>query len=144
MGEAMPERIRTLYSDYIETAVLLEKNRKFGQGMFGIGKSPADNPCHESFVNDLAALLKEYARETPPSDELRSVLEWIYRAPIEHQRPQSMHWILVAAHGTTLELIPLLDAADAEALRGQYARDYRRWERLPVQKQVLSALEKRI
>ena len=41
------ERIRKLYEGYLKTAEELEKNRKIGDGLFGLGHGPEDDPCHE-------------------------------------------------------------------------------------------------
>ena len=53
------ERVRALYRDYLEKATELERNRKPGRGLFGVGAKPADAPCHEQFVSALRELLAE-------------------------------------------------------------------------------------
>ena len=62
--------------------------------------------------------------------------------PTEHREPLSAYWMLLAAHGTVLDLIPMLSPADAAELMKEYGKLYRRWERLPVQKNVIKALQK--
>ena len=136
-------RIRTLYETYIDTVETLERNRKPGEGLLGLKPGPADDPCHDRFVDDLTAALEEYAAEEPTSEETRSVLEYVFTVPLSHCEPKSAYWMLAAVHGLTQPLIGRLSPADASALARLYAGSYRRWERLPAQKQALSALKKR-
>jgi len=139
---ADPARIRALYEAYLDTVGTLERNRKPGEGIFGLKGGPADDPCHDRFVDDLTAAIADFAAQEPASGECRAVLEHMFTAPSCHRALKSAYWILIAVHGLTPPLIGRLAAADAAALHGLYGREYRRWERLPVQKQVLEALKK--
>ena len=49
--------------------------------------------------------------------------------------------MLIAVHGLTNGLIPLLSKDDAAALLETYCKTYRRWERLPVQKNIIRLLK---
>ena len=134
-------RVQALYGAYVEKATQLEINRKPGQGLFGIGTKPADDPCHERFILDLRKLTGAFAEEGASPEAVREVLAYIFRAPLEHRDPASIYWTLIAAHSAAQDLAGRLSPADAEALRAQYARDYRRWNRLPIQDKVLAALK---
>ena len=129
--------IRKIYDSYLEKALAAERNRKPTDGMFGIGKKAGDDPCHTEFAEALEAALNDYAAEQHDSAELRLLLEYMYSMPKAHEDPKSIYWMLIAVHGLTLQLISGLSQQDAAALRKQYAVLYRRWERLPVQQQVL-------
>lgn len=133
------ESVQALYRDYLEKAEELEKNRKPGQGLFGVGAKPADDPCHERFIRELYELLS--TSDEAESGGLRETLAYIYHAPLEHKEPASIYWTLIAAHGATLKRIPSLTASDAGALAETYAATYRRWNRLPVQDKVIDALK---
>ena len=135
--------LRALYEAYIAKAEQLERDRKPGQGIFGIPGGPKDDPCHEQFAADVQALLDDMVSQRPTSAQAREALAYIYRAPREHREPQTVYWMLQAVHGLTVPLAALLDRADAKALRDEYVKMYRRWERLPAMNQALAALDRR-
>ena len=134
--------IETLYAQYLEQAVEAEQNRRLTDGMFGFGKKPADDPCHTQFIEALQQTLQAYAQSESEPTELKELLSMIFRMPTEHREPKSAYWMLLAAHGTVRELIPKLTPDDAAALTKEYAKLYRKWERLPVQDEVYKALQK--
>ena len=134
--------VQALFRNYIEEAERLEKERKPSDGLFGMGPKPADDPCHDTFADDLEAALSGFAAGDPEPEEVREVLSFIYHAPKEHPEPLSVFWMLNAVHGLTADLIPLLDPKDAALLCGQYDQDFPRRERLPAQKKVYEALKK--
>ena len=133
--------IRKIYDAYFEKALAAEQNRKPTDGMFGIGKKAGDDPCHAAFAAELESALHEYASERPASDDVRTLLTYIYQIPKSHEDPKSMYWMLIAVHGLTNNLIPLLNAQDAADLVRTYQAEYKRWERLPVQQKILRALK---
>lgn len=133
--------IRKIYDSYFDKALAAEQNRKPTDGMFGIGKKPGDDPCHTEFAAELEAALNTYKEGSPASAEVRELLDFMYQLPKSHEEPKSIYWMLIAVHGLSAILIPLLGQSDAAALRKSYAAAYKRWERLPVQQQILRALE---
>ena len=136
--------IRALYEDYIAEVTSLERNRKPGEGIFGLRGGPADNPCHDRFAADLEQLLGEFTDAAPSPAEVRQLLEYMYTVPPAHREPRGAYWMLLAVHKLSLPLIPALTPQDAAALRTLYAKTYPRWERLPVQESLLSALKERM
>ena len=140
----MDERnaVRQLYADYLERAHQVERDHKPGDGLFGFGSKPSDDPCHSQFAQELEECLKKLAAEAPSSTVVREVLDSIYEAPGENRDFLSAYWMLVAVQGVTLDLIPLLAPADAEALWRRYKKMYPRWERLPAQEKVHAALKR--
>lgn len=135
--------IRALMEAYLTEAQALEKNRKPGEGLFGFGKKPADDPCHVKMILALKEKFETAAETQAPSADVRTALEYVYGLAKAYQNTPSMHIPLIGAHGSTLPAIPLLNGADAAALLGAYIHQYRRRERLPVQKLVIRALEAR-
>lgn len=135
--------IKQICDEYIAEAERLESERKIGDGLFGIGKKPADDPCHDKFADDMEKAFAEIAKESPDSSSVREILSYIYHLPKEHDKPASVFWMLNAIHVFTLPLIEFLSSDDAKLLTSGYASDYRRWDRLPAQEQVYKALKKR-
>ena len=134
--------VQTLIEEYAEKAAELERNRKLGEGLFGITPGPADNPAHDKFVEDLRQMLGQFAAQDPPSEQVLPVLESVYDAAQAHQAVKSAYWMLMAVHGLTVDLIPRLNQADAAELLSRYEAQFPRRVRMPVQKQVISALKK--
>ena len=75
-------------------------------------------------------------------DEARTTLQAQIQAYPDGDMAKDAYWMLLAVHGLSLPLIGRLSAPDADGLYRSYAKAYRRWERLPVQEQVLAALKK--
>lgn len=136
------ESVRELYERYIAKVEQLERDKKPGDGLFGFGSAPKDDPCHERFAQELEELLGQIDAQEPGSDEVRELLEYIYRAPRTYPEPLSAYWTLEAVQGLTAPLAARLTPADARALRDEYAKQYKRWERMPSHKKALAALEK--
>ena len=140
--EQFLNRLTALYDRYLETVKKLVRERKPGEGMFGFGGGPANNPCHDRFAEDLAVLLGELTEENAPSALRRRAMELVYTAPLKYPEPRSAYWMLLAVHGLTHALIPGLTAEDADALAALYEQSYPRRTRLPVQIETLDLLRK--
>ena len=134
------EDLTALYDGYLREAMQAEQEQKPFDGLFGFGKKAADDPCHDRFAANLKEWLEAFGEEKLDSSEIREVLSLIYRAPKKYPDPKSSFWMLIAVQSLTLGLIPKLSESDARALVGEFAGLYKRWERLPVQKQILDAL----
>lgn len=134
--------VRELYEAYIEKTRQLERDKKLGNGWMGLKPGPKDDPCHGQFARDLERVLAELLAREPTPGQAREVVAYILRAAQTDGVPETALWMFQAVHGLTVPMIGRLDSADARALRDEYAKRYRRWERLPVQKKALEALEK--
>lgn len=139
----MLEKLDALYEAYLTEFRRLEQDRKPLEGAFGLGGGPQSYPCHDKFAEDLERLLRDFAAQSPSSQEVGQALNYIYfTAPARFQSGPAVDWMLLAVHGFTLELIGLLSAADAEPLCRAYRGAYPRHSRLPVQKKLFAALQK--
>ena len=136
------QQLTALYESYLDEARKVELSRKPGEGIFGIGKRPSDDPCHDRFAANLKEWLEAFGEEAPDSAAIREVLSLVYKAPKKYPDPKSSFWMLIAVQSLTLGLIPRLSESDARALVGEFGGLYKRWERLPVQRQILDALIK--
>ena len=133
--------VRQLYLQYYADADAAVKKCGPADGLFGLGKKAADDPCHTAFFEALEKALAQFRQEEPDSGAVRALLSFIYEAPDTHREPVSAYWMLIAAHGLTAGLIGSLCREDAAALYDDYRSRYRRWERLPVQKDILQMLK---
>ena len=133
--------LESLYDRYIDEAEQAEMERRPGDGLLGIGKTPDNDPCHDRFVNDLETIISHLSEDGRDSSEMLEQLLFIYKAPLEHRKPASVYWMLLAVHGMTLPMIRGLDVADAESLSQWYKEKYPRRERFPAQKQVIKTLK---
>ena len=102
------ESLQGLYDEYLEKAITVERNRRPGEGIFGFGKKPSDDPCHARFLEDLKDWLEAFRGGEPDSGEAREVLTLIYRAAKENPEPPSAYWVLIAAQSLMQELMHLL------------------------------------
>ena len=135
--------IRQLYADYLEQVRQAELSRKPLEGYMGFGRRLGNDPCHGEFAKALEDLLGDIAGRWPDSGETRAMLEYIYRAPMEHREPLAVYWMLIAVHGPTIQLLDRLNREDLLEIWTEYKKLYQRGDRLPVQKKVLAALRSR-
>ena len=63
------QQLTTLYENYLDEARKVELARKPGEGIFGIGKRPSDDPCHDRFAANLKEWLEAFGEEEPDSAE---------------------------------------------------------------------------
>ena len=67
----------------------------------------------------------------------------MYEIPLRHRDNSLAYWMLLAVQGLTAELVSHLGARDASELLRWFRDAYPRFERMPAQKKVLSALKAR-
>lgn len=136
------DELRQLYTDYLEQARALEKNRRLGEGFLGFGRRPADDPCHLRFVEDVNRTVQIIAEEDD-AETVAEALRWICDAPLRFpEEPASVYWTLMAAHVGMLAGIPFLNRQDAKDLLEHYETTWPKKERMPLQQQVCKALKK--
>lgn len=134
--------LKSLYEGYLEDAKRVERERKPGEGLFGIGKTPADDPCHDRFAGEFEKTVSQLCDDGLCSKDMLDQLLFIYKAPLENREPASAYWMLLAVHGKTLPMIEKLDKEDAGELSRWYKGKYPRRERFPAQKQVIESLKR--
>ena len=133
-------RLKELDEAYVEEVRLLERNRKPGEGIFGLKGGPGDNPCHDRFAETLHGFYEEFASQKPDSAAVRALMEFSCTAPLEKGVPRTAYWMLIAVQSLTQPLIALLDAPDAGALAELWEKSFRRRERMPAQLKLIKAL----
>ena len=138
---ALLEAVYQSYRKDLETAILKQRP---ADGLFGIGSSIERDPCHDRFDAQILALITQVSASDPSSDLARQLLQILLIHPDLAQWHVSAQWMLRAAERHALLLIPSLNAQDAAELVKQYDSQYKRWDRLPAQKDVYKALKARI
>lgn len=132
----------SLYEAYLDEFHRLEQKRRSMEGAFGIGNGPQNHPCHEKFAQDLEQMLKDLSAQAPSSEQASQVLRYIYcTAPVRWESETAAYWMMLAVQGLTGELIERLDTSTAKALCEEYQHLYPRYQRLPVQNRIFSALQ---
>ncbi len=140
----MLKEVVRLYEAYLDEFHRLEQNRKPMEGVFGMGTGPKDYPCHEKFAQDLDQLLESLTAQAITPEQAGNLLRYIYcTAPVLWESETSVYWMLLAVHGSTMGLIKHLDASTAKALYEEYRHLYPRYIRLPIQKKIFTALQRR-
>lgn len=141
-GSEALARLQGLTEDYRATVAALEAKRRPGDGLLGLKGGPEDDPCHERFAAEVEGLLKE-STAASSSGEAAAILAYLLETPDKLRDSKSAYWMLIAVQGFGMDLIDRLNAADAKALLERFTARYPRWERLPVQDQLLKKLKNR-
>lgn len=114
-----------------------------GDGFMGLGRDHRREPCHLRFYESAGALVDRAVREglaPEAAAETARFLLTLSQAEEYHELTAPMR---EAAQGHVLALTELLPPETAAELVEWYRGKYRRSQRLPVQKKVLAALERR-
>ena len=135
------QEFQMLIRQYSEDVQELQKHRKLFDGLFGMGGSAANAPCHDRLDRAVEELCGRAAEETAEAPERAELVREILQAQGRWQGPEYARLMLAALQRHTLGLIPLLEAGDRAALLGWYEKEYPRRKRLPVQDQILKALK---
>ena len=127
-----------LYSWYEAQVKEIEQKKKFMDGIFGLGKRPADAPCHEEMDQRVKALAEQAAESD--AEAIGSLVTAVLKAPADWKGPLYARMALVAAQRHMIPLIPRMNTADREALGAWYTAHWPKQERFPVQKEIIRLL----
>lgn len=140
---AVPESIVGAYSAYLEGMDEARRGRRSIDGLLGLGRDAAAERCQDQFVSALRAAVEDFAASQPASADVCDSVRYILAQAHEHRKAQSAYWMLLASHAMALPLVELLTAAQSREVLDWFEGEYPRRERLPVQKQLLTALKAR-
>jgi len=138
--EELYAALQQAYTDYRQELAEAERKQKPTDGLLGFGRSLKDDACHDRFDERLAQAVERLCAGAPGPEEAERAVRLLLLREGDGAWPLSAQWMLRAAERHSLPLIPFLSREAASALAKAYARHYRPWDRLPVQKQVLKAL----
>lgn len=130
-----------IYAVYRRDLEECARKQKPAAGLFGVGHSIKDDACHDRFDEAVKSFAEKAAGEAT-SGEVREIIRRLYTEADGKDYPLSAVWMMIAAERHILLLIPSLTEEDAAELYAGYARRYKRWNRLPAQKEVCAALRK--
>ena len=119
------------------------KKAKPTDGLLGFGKSVKDDACHDRFDERIAQAVSEMTAGAPAAEDAERALRLILMRSRETDWHLSAQWMLRAAERHALTLVPFLKPEAAETLCREYGECYRRWDRLPAQKEIYKALKAR-
>ncbi len=140
MSDAM-KRIEQCYEKYTKNVQIILSEAKPVDGLLGFGEDPSRHPCHEAFYYEVEALIKAVAAEEKDPAVLAQVVSYMIRAEIIWQDHRDAVWMMIAASGHALEIIPALKREDAKKLLKLYGDIVPRFRRLPVQKKIAAGLK---
>ena len=118
----------------------LKKSLRLGDGLLGFGKAPGNDPCHAKLDQRAAELAQAWAQPDRDRAEAAELVRLYLSIDKSLALPSYAQGMLVAIQRHTLPLIPRLTPEEARALRAQFVRQYPRFTRMPIQKDVLNAL----
>ena len=131
------EDIKCLIENYLkEVDDVLRSARPF-DGILGLGKRPADNPCHGIFIDNVGKAVAE----VKDSEEAFAVADELIRANENYDCSMMTSLSMTAAQGHILKLLPLLTSEQKKELKVYFDKHIPKRKRLPVQEELYRALK---
>lgn len=128
------EFLHELVKRYADEVTALEAAAKPTDGLFGIGSSPKNDPCHVRFFETMRQAVSE-------GDAYENVC-FLLRAPQDCFVPDSCRLMLEAIHGLAEPLVEKLTAEQCRELMVWYDENVPKRKRLPVQRSLYKALRR--
>lgn len=132
------EELKARYAQYEKELTAAHQAHPFG-GYLGFGTDARRDPCNMRFYEDVQAWTAELAAACPDPDTAAQVVEWLLFAPEGRQKELAFPF-LVATQGHARMLIGALSDADRAAFAARYDKAFPKYQRLPVQKEILKML----
>ena len=136
---AFCEKLSGLLDEYDAAVREANARRKPGEGILGFGKKLSDDPCHGAFDRKIASLCEEMASAAP--SDMAEAVALLFQAERDRAWLECARWMLVAVQRHALPLIPLLPEEEKRAMLAWYGKRYPAFQRLPVQQQIVRALQ---
>lgn len=135
------EEFQCVLSAYQEDLDRLAESLRPGDGVFGFGRVPGDDPCHERFDKRASELAESWAQPERDRAEAADLVRRMLRCDRDLALPVYAQGMLLAIQRHVLPLIPRLTEAEAREMRLWYEKQYPFFRRMPIQKDVLRALK---
>ena len=137
------DRFLRILDNYREELAKADQNRKPGSGLFGFGRGPGDDPCHEEMDKHVAELAAEMAADETDPEETASLVKAVFQAEQSRKWSEAARWSVLAIQRHMLPLISRMDPKDREETAEWYENIYPRRIRVPIQKQIIQELRKK-
>ena len=135
------EKLRQLYTDYLEETYTIRKKASAFAGILGLGDDPRKNPCHEKFYNDVDGWMKSFAETEPAAEQAREVAAFLLEEPAKNRETEG-YWFMYVCIGFIRNLIPFMEAQDCKVLAERMNALYPKRERMPLQQETFKMLQK--
>lgn len=137
----MLTQLEGIYTEYAAAVKTVRKNARMFDGFLGLGKDPRNDACHDAFFQAVGGWVEEFVATQPTQEQAMTVAVYLLEAPLAYQG-QECYWFMYAAHGHIKPLIPLLGKENSKALGARLEKNYKRLDRMPLQKELLKMLAK--
>ena len=137
----MLTKLNTIYTEYAETVKTVRKEARMFDGFLGMGKDPKNHACHEAFYEAVGAWVTEFLATEPSGEDLMAAAVFLLEEPIVY-KGEECYWFMYASHGHIKPLIPHLSKENCAELGQRLEKNYRKVDRLPLQKDLLKMLAK--
>ncbi len=144
------EELREILAEYDKSVEELEKNKKPFDGIFGMGRRPADDPCHDLMDRKVEELTRRAAGEIPSEEgetriadtaETDALVRALFSAAGAYRGPVYAGMTLVAIQRHGMRLIPRMSGEAKSTLAGWYAKEYPKRRRFPMQEEICRLLQ---
>ena len=135
------DEFRGILAIYNEEVNKVQKERKFFDGVLGMGNHPGYAACHENMDRAVEELCQR-AMEENDSEEKAKLSEAVLQAESRWEGPGYARLMLAAIQRHVRPLIFCLDRADRNRLAVWYEKQYPKRKRLPIQDEIAAELKK--
>ncbi len=131
------EEFHEILEEYRGRVEEVEKKKRPLDGIFGMGRTPASDPCHETLDQKVADMTERALKDGEMTDELVNAL---MRAAGEFEGPSYAQMTLVAIQRHGMKLIPGMSREGRRELLNWYEKVYPKRKRFPIQKEICRLL----
>ena len=143
MEETAVQALLACMGEYDRAMRKVASELRFGDGLLGLGRDPKKDPCHMKFYEAVGAVVEQMAQRELTAQEAGEAARFLLQLGWEERYHSLTLPMREAIQGHVRPLVPFLAAEEAGELAAWYAQVYPRRRRLPVQSQLLKALERR-
>lgn len=136
------QKLKDCYIRYEQKVAKVQASSSPLAGLFGFGGGVKNDSCHEQYYEDVSACCSELAASGAPEEDVFSCVRYLLVSATEHDVQEVVYGMMIAIHGCTKNLIPLLSREHKKELLAFYLDAYPKHTRLPVQDQVIKLLKK--